>query len=193
MRIFLDVGAHTGQTLLAAMRWPFDRIVCFEPVEEHIAGLHELADKRCVICDFGLWNQNAKAPLYDAGSQGASLWKRPKRSTKSALCTFMRVSEWLTTNIHPGDQVWMKVNAEGAELDIIEDMLDTGTFDLVSHLEVMWDSHKIPAVAGRLAGVKERLSHYTAPRVFSSKDLPPAITHVGRIDNWLAATGLPRP
>lgn len=189
MKVFLDVGAHTGQTLTAAQRWEFDRIVCFEPVAENCTFLRELADKRTIIEPFGLWNKTAAMPVYDAGSQGGSLWKRPGRSTKNEKCHFVRASDWLRENIAVRDQVWMKVNAEGAEIDILNDLLDTNTFSFVDFLEVMWDAHKIPAVANGLAKVQVRLSEFPAPRVISSKLVPPAKTHVARIDNWLTMTG----
>lgn len=203
MKIFLDVGAHTGQTLTAAQRWGFDLIICFEPVKENVAILRELADKRTVILPFGLWNKTARMPIYDPGSQGGSLWKRPGRKHHAEQCEFVRVSDWLRERDwggaeawyedYDGAEVWMKINAEGAELDIITDMLDTGTFNRITYLKVMWDAHKIPAVAARLAGVKARLVDFKPPRVMDSKQVKPAKTHVARIDNWLAATGLQRP
>lgn len=189
MKIFLDVGAHTGQTLAAAQRWDFDRIVCFEPASVNQQYLTELADARTVINPFGLWNQSTTMPLYDVGSQGASLWKRPNRGTKSEKCKFVCATEWFDYNIESDDTVWMKLNAEGAELDIITNLLDSGAFGLVDFIEVMWDAHKIPAVAGRLDAVRDRLNKYPSPRVINSKDVPKALTHVARIDNWLTMTG----
>jgi FkbM family methyltransferase len=193
MRIFLDVGAHTGQTLLAAQRWPFDRIVCFEPVAANIALLRELADRRTTIEPYGLWNKTATAPIFDPGSQGGSLWKRPKRPHGHEMCQFVRAADWLDLSVNDGDQVWMKLNAEGAELDIITDMLDSGAVARLTHLLVMWDASKIPQIRDRLEAVQARLAEYTGLHVRSSKDIDPAKTHVGRIDNWLALTGLERP
>lgn len=189
MKVFLDVGAHQGQTLLAALRWNFDRIVCFEPAAENVRCLRELGDERTEICHFGLWSRTGPATLFDTGSQGASLWKRPGRATTPERCVFTRASDWMRAHIKDGDQVWMKLNAEGAELDIITDLLDSGEMERISYSVVMWDAHKIPAVAPRLAAVKARLAgKYDAPRVVSSKDVKPALTHVGRIDSWLKMT-----
>jgi FkbM family methyltransferase len=188
MKVFLDVGAHTGQTLTAAQRWDFDKIVCFEPCATNWPYLQELADKRTVIERFGLWNKTITVPLYDPGSQGGSIWKRPGRSTKSEMCDFVRASDWLRDNV-AGCTVWMKVNAEGAEIDILNDLLDSGAFALVDYLEVMWDANKIPAVAGGLSKVQARLKECPVPRVINSKQVPPAKTHVARIDNWLTMTG----
>lgn len=188
MKVLLDVGAHTGQTLTAAQRWDFDRIVCFEPAPVNHESLRELADKRTVIEPFGLWNRDATMPLYDIGSQGASIWKRPGRSTVSEQCKFVRASSWMRDNLKLTDVVWMKVNAEGAEIDIINDLLDSDMFGRVDFLEVMWDAHKIPAVSSGLARVQARLAEFKSPRVISSKLVPPAKTHVARIDNWLTLT-----
>lgn len=187
-KVLLDVGAHVGQTLTAALRWNFDRIVCFEPAAANCEHLREIADKRTCVEPIGLWNETAAKQLYDTGSQGASLWKRPKRSTESERCLFVRASDWFGANLKPDDQVWMKLNAEGAEIDILTDLLDSGMFERVNYLLVMWDAHKIPAVAPRLAAMKARMSQFGSPRVVSSKEVEPAVSHIGRIDQWLKMT-----
>jgi FkbM family methyltransferase len=191
MKVFLDVGAHVGQTLTAALRYDFDRIVCFEPAVEHIPALKKLADKRTEIAPFGLWKQDMLAALFNIGTQGASLWRRPDRPTTYGLCKFVRVSDWLLANVAPDDEVWMKLNVEGAELDVVEDMLDSGTFGLVAYMQIMWDSLKIPELAERGAAVRARVeSLYKPPHVIASKVVPTAPTSTGRVDNWLAMTGM---
>jgi FkbM family methyltransferase len=193
MKVFLDVGAHTGQTLAAAKCWDFDRIVCFEPVKQHLSKLTESADERTEIEMFGLWDRTALRTLFDPGSQGASLWKRPGRSEAAETCLFVSAAEWLLENTSPNDTVWMKLNAEGAELDIITDLLDSGVFDRINFLQVMWDAGKIPEIADRVAAVRARVeAKYRAPQVINSKALPPAKTHADRIDGWLALTSAKR-
>lgn len=188
-KVFLDVGAHVGQTLNAAMRWDFDIIHCFEPVTANVKHLLEIGDSRTYVHPVGLWNKSESRPLYDAGSQGASLWKRPNRSRVSEMCTFIRASDWFAAHLHSGDQVWMKLNAEGAELDIITDLLDSGEFEKISYTLVMWDAHKIPAVSRGLEAVRSRLgAKYSSPRVISSKEIASAVSHVGRIDSWINMT-----
>jgi FkbM family methyltransferase len=190
MKVFLDVGAHTGQTLAAAKRWDFDRIVCFEPVQEHQKVLEKLADRRTQIVPYGLWDRDETAELYDPGSQGASLWKRPGRPETHISCTFVSAAEWLRDNAYSGDTVWMKLNVEGAELDIVTDLLDSGTIECISFLQVMWDARKIPALANQLALVRARVeARYQPPRVVSSATFELSATHTARIDSWLAMTG----
>lgn len=187
MRVFLDVGAHIGQTLAAAKRWNFDRIVCFEPATQHLPALEALADERTSIRSFGLLDRTVDLPLYNVGGQGASLWKRPERSKASEMCSFVRASDWLNDQV-PGCEVWMKLNVEGAELDILTDLMDTGAIRRINYLLVMWDARKIPEIAPRMEEVRARLATYTRPIVTDSRDIPDAKTREERIDGWLATT-----
>ena len=55
MKIFLDVGAHKGQTLKIALeeKYGFDKIYCFEPVSECCDVLRTYRDERVTICEYG--------------------------------------------------------------------------------------------------------------------------------------------
>lgn len=193
MKVFLDVGAHTGETLAAVLRWDFDRIVCFEPAAANLPRLRRLADARTTVEPFGLWDKSCEERLCNPGSDGASLWERPNRPKTHEVCRFVRATDWLRDNLSVGDTVWMKLNVEGAELDVLTDLLDGGEFHRVDFLEIMWDAHKIPALASRLHAVRARIEAlYQVPRVMNSKQVPKADTHSGRIDNWLTMTGLAR-
>lgn len=190
MKVLLDVGAHTGQTLAAAQRWDFERIVCFEPAAVNLEALRKLADERTVIQPFGLLDKDVQTILYNGGSKGASVLERPGRPTAATECRFVRASTWLVDNLPPDDKVWMKLNIEGAELDVIEDLLDTGTLAYVDYLLVMWDSRKIPSIAARGVEVRKRLEAVVrAPHLISSDQFPNAATCEARIDAWLSATG----
>lgn len=190
MKVFLDVGAHIGQTLAAAKRWNFDRIYCFEPAKQHRPTLEALADDRTTVLSFGLLDRTVEMPLYNVGGQGASLWKRPERSKVSETCRFVRASNWMPDNIisSHGHEAWMKLNVEGAELDILTDLMDTGEIGRINYLLVMWDARKIPEIAPRMEAVRARLATYARPIVTDSRDIPDAKTREDRIDGWLSTT-----
>ncbi len=185
MRIFLDVGAHVGQTLKAVRDLPFDRIHCFEPVPQHWPILRKLAGERAAIEEFGLWGSNAKVKLYDPGSMGASLWQREGRGTHYTTCQMRDATDWFAANIAEADEVYMKLNCEGAELDILTNLIENNA--LPTHTLVMFDAHKIPELHGQLASMREWLKSY--PSVLSSKQIPPGATHAERITNWLTMVG----
>jgi FkbM family methyltransferase len=186
MKIFLDVGAHVGQTLKAVRDLPFDRIHCFEPVPQHWPILNKLAlGYPAIIEKFGLWGSNAKVRLYDPGSMGASLWQREGRGTHYTTCQMRDATDWFAANIADHDEVYMKLNCEGAELDVLDNLIDNNC--LPAHTLVMFDAHKIPELHGHLAAVRERLKSY--PSVLSSKEIPPGATHEARIRSWLTMVG----
>jgi FkbM family methyltransferase len=188
MRVFLDVGAHMGQTLAAVMprEFGFDRIVCFEPAANCWARLEELADDRVSIKRFGLWNCTTDAPLFQPGSKGAGLWKKDNgRTDETQLCRFVRATDWFREHVKGGDVVFLKLNCEGAECDILDDLLDSSEFEKVAFVMIDFDVRKIAALKHRQAEVAYRLLAYPYPRVATSKQVMRGETHAERIQHWL--------
>lgn len=188
-KIFLDVGAHHGQSLAAALEKDFDRIHCFEPVSSNWPILLKMADKRTSIHKFGLWNKDTKATLFDPGTKGAGMWVKDKRRTDTAItqevCEFRRASDWFRENIKSTHRVYLKMNCEGCECDILDDLLDSGEFDKVAHLMVDFDVRKISGMKHREAETRDRLAAYPSPRVMYCRDVMSGPTHKARILNWL--------
>lgn len=187
MKVFLDVGAHNGETLQAAIdpRLGFRRIVCFEPAPSCWPKLKARA-ANVQLAPFGLWNKTGSFPLVAPGSMGAGLWKKDGGRTDETLtCRFVRASDWMRENIAAGDVVYLKLNCEGAECDILDDLLDSGEFDKVSFCMVDFDVRKIAHMKHRQAEVMERLAGYPFPRVATTKQVMVGPTHQDRIRNWL--------
>lgn len=187
-RIFLDVGANTGQSLAAALDpvFRFDEIVCFEPVKFCWKYLESVNDNRVRIQYFGLWNQTCEKPIFEPGIKGASLWKKDKaRTTLSEICEFRRATDWFKENIKADDIVWLKLNCEGAECDILDDLLDSGEFDKVTYAMIDFDVRKIASQKHREAELRKRLEVYPFPRWATTKQVMVGATHELRIKNWL--------
>lgn len=188
MRVFLDVGANTGQSLAAALdpEFKFDRIVCFEPASACWPRLKAMADKRVEIAKFGLWNKDAQQPIFQPGSKGAGMWKKDKGIIDDTeMCQFRRASDWFRDNLKAGDTVYLKMNCEGAECDILDDLLDSGEFEKVAFVMIDFDVRKIAAMKHRQAELEARLAPYGYPRVSTSKEVMKGDTHEVRIKNWL--------
>lgn len=198
MKIFLDVGANTGQSLAAVLPLDFDRIVCFEPAPSCWPFLEKLAasaplakgaQRRVSIEHFGLWNQNGKQPIFQPGSKGGGMWKKDKGTIDATqVVKFRRASEWFRDNLCAADTVFLKLNVEGAECDILDDLLDSGEFEKVDFAMVDFDVRKITAMKHREAELRERLAAYPFPRVAFSKDVMKGETHAARIQNWISLT-----
>ncbi|MEM7287729.1 MAG: FkbM family methyltransferase, partial [Actinomycetota bacterium] len=88
--VFLDIGAHSGETLVVAQhrRWGFDHVHCFEPASSCVAALRRLVtdDSRVTIHPVALWDRAGELTLHGAGAVGASLFDdkpTPDRATVS--------------------------------------------------------------------------------------------------------------
>jgi FkbM family methyltransferase len=189
VKIFLDVGAHRGQTLAAVQERDFDRIHSFEPVAQHWAELERIAGKRTLIERFGLWNRTAAVELFDPGTKGAGMWmkdkRRPDLPVSREMCQFKRASEWFAEHVPADSRVYLKLNCEGCECDILDDLLDSGEWAKVSHAMIDFDVRKISAMRHRQAETMERLSAYPSPRVMYSQRAMLGDTHRARIHHWL--------
>lgn len=149
MKVFLDVGSNRGQTVRAALepKYEFDRIYCFEPVPELQPVIaREYRDPRIVINEAGLWKETCERPIFSPGSQSGSIFadKVNVDPQNSVVCKFVRASEWFRDHLTESDEVYLKLNCEGCEVDIIEDLLDSHEYRKITSLGVAFDVKKIP-------------------------------------------------
>jgi len=187
-RIFLDVGANNGQTLMAALdpAFRFDKIVCFEPVKICRKRIAKFVDARVKIEPFGLWHRTSEQTLYNPDTKGGSLWRKDNVSDKgSEVCQFVRASEWFAKHLTYSDTVYLKLNCEGAECDILDDLLDSCEFEKVTYAMIDFDVRKISSQKHREAELRERLAKIPFPRVAYCHDVMVGDTHQDRIKSWL--------
>jgi FkbM family methyltransferase len=140
VRIFLDAGGHEGETLAVVMqpRWGFDRIWTFEPAPVCIPVLEAMADDRVTVVPAGLWSSDCEMELFQPGERHASV--DPWASLgPGEMCQFIDVAAWMREHISPTDDVWLKINIEAAEIEVIDRLLVSGEMAKVDHLVVHFD------------------------------------------------------
>ena len=171
MKIFLDVGSNLGQTIGYIMepthrfdrlfcKYDFEKIYCFEPVPAlHKALRSKFQDARITILDVGLWKETCERPIYSPGTQSGSIFgdKVNVDPTDSTICKFVRASDWFRDHVAETDEVYVKLNCEGSEVDIIEDLLDANEYRKITSLGVSFDVRKIPSQRHREQEIKSRL------------------------------------
>jgi FkbM family methyltransferase len=192
MKVFLDVGAHEGSSLNAVRdpKYGFDRIYCFEPASGCWSALESVADSRVTVCRFGLWNATREHPLYDPGSRGASVFAdKFKERPTDELARFVRATDWFRENLAEGDEIYLKLNCEGAECDIAEDLLDSGELARVRSVMIDPDVRKIPSQEHRERELGERLRGAGLTNYFMERDVMVGDTHRARVQNWLRVAG----
>ena len=194
MKVLLDVGANMGQTARPALdaKYGFDKVISFEPAPPCWPELEAIKDPRFQLCKFGLWNKTCQHTIHDPGSQGASIYndlEYPGRGSKTMSIDLVKASDWMAKNISSGDTVFMKLNCEGSEVDIVEDLLESGELRKVYNLMIAFDVRRSATLRGREAPLRARLRAQNYQNVAFSEDVMRGVTHQDRIDHWLALVG----
>jgi FkbM family methyltransferase len=194
MKILLDVGAHTGQTTRAVLdpAYRFDRIVSFEPAPQCWPAIEEIDDPRVELCRFGLWRETCERELHDPGTQAASIFddfESEEHTSESTRISLVRASEWMSANVSDGDIVFMKLNCEGAECDIVEELLDAGELRRLYNAMITFDVRKSSSLRGRELPLRKRLLSEGYDNVAYAEDVMRGATHAERIHHWLDLVG----
>jgi FkbM family methyltransferase len=164
-RIFLDVGAHQGQTieLLLQQRFKIDHIFGFDPspICHKILNNKFGANKRVTIIRKGLWSKTCEMNLYNEGSQGGSVHEDYETTCnpepRVTQCEFIKASDWFAEHVSLDNEVFLKINAEGSECEIVLDLLDSGEYDKIKALLIDFDVRKSPTAKSQENKLRERL------------------------------------
>jgi FkbM family methyltransferase len=164
MRIFLDVGAHYGETLKVALhpRWCFDQIFLFEPAKVCQSILTRFTDSRLKLVPAGLSNKSGEATLYGPGLLGASVYQDKRQFVPHHISTetikLIRASDWLRSSIPTDAEVYLKLNCEGSECDVLIDLLNAGAIHQIKSIYVDFDVRKVTSQAHKQEFVERRLT-----------------------------------
>jgi FkbM family methyltransferase len=192
VKIFLDVGANNGGTARAVItpRYKFDKIVCFEPVIECIPNIESIGDSRIIPEPFGLWSETKKTILFGVGS-GASVFgdKTTGNLTERREIQLIKTSDWISKNVKSNDVVFMKLNCEGSECEIIDDLIDSGEISKIYSIMIDFDVRKIPSKMHREFETRKKLRENKIGNVCFCNDVMIGESHDARIHNWLDKVG----
>ena len=196
MKLFLDIGAHHGETARVALEpeFGFDRVCCFDPDPCSWGYLEVLqqTDPRVEFYPFGLWNKNVTVPIYGTGRVGCTLFadKPVGRRDRVGEGVFIKVSDWMASNVSSDDFMIAKLNCEGCECDILDNLMDEDMLEHVHAFYVDFDVRKIPSQAHRQNEVLKRLLHqHPLPLIVGPEDVPHT-THEENTRHWLRMAGV---
>lgn len=175
MKIFLDVGAHVGETLEIALKrkYGFDKIFCFEPVPECCDKLRKFKDKRVTVCEYGFWDKNKTGVLFAPKTKAASLFKdKFKRLVKFQVVNLVKASDWFAKNLKAKDKVYLKLSCGGAECIILNDLIWSGEYKKIKVLMVDFDVRHIPSQKHLMSETKDKLNKAGIPKIFYLDEYP---------------------
>jgi FkbM family methyltransferase len=187
MRTFVDIGSHRGQTLeeVVKPRWGFDRIHAIEPMPREFAVIEErFGDQPAVrFHAIALGYMTGDAFMYGTNEQLEASFYSHKTDVDASVRTTVHcvdASEWFGE--HAEGDLYVNLNAEGAEFPILESLLWTGEIKRITAMQLSWDMKKVPGLAGHIPMLAARLNHAGVTWTADYADLP---THQEQIAAWL--------
>lgn len=164
-RIFLDIGSNVGQTIDFVLRKDFkiDLVYGFEPSPICLTALNKKYhnNPRVVIIPFGLSNETCEIDLHNEGSQGGTILQDYKTTCNPTIrvtkCKFVSASDWFRENIIEKCELFVKLNCEGSECDIVNNLLDSGEYDKVACAFIDYDVRKSISMAYKEKQLKDRM------------------------------------
>lgn len=194
-KIFIDVGGYEGDASLAALdpAFGFDKVYCFEPVKECVAFIQKrIANQKIEIIQAALSDFDGEAELFGPGTLAGSLFSDHEHVNAGIAehCRVVRATTFLAPFVESGADIYMKLNCEGAEIPILEDLLKSGIFSTLKSVLLDLDAKKIPSLAGRLNNIEIELNKIATANWFFPEDVQfGQQCTFGGIRNWLFVAG----
>jgi FkbM family methyltransferase len=151
--LIFDCGANLGMaTLFFKFLYPQCRVVCFEPD----AATFEVLRKNIVnnhlenveSFNVALWSENGTIDFFaDASDPGSLLMSTLAARMKAPARTVVarKLSDFVDREID-----YLKLDVEGAELRVLQDLSDTGKIKLVKQMAIEYH-HRIPGERSALS------------------------------------------
>jgi FkbM family methyltransferase len=193
-KLFLDVGGHYGESAAVALEpdLAFDAVHTFEPDPECVARMRrDLAPAieagRLILHPVALGGEDGEVTLFgDNSGGGASVVAGMLRDdTRAIRVKKIDIARFLEINAAEDDAVFVKLNCEGGEVEILERLHQSARIGAVR--SIMADFDIVKSSGGYFH--KRRVVH-----LYRAKALPLALsesvmvgrTHAERIRNWLS-------
>jgi FkbM family methyltransferase len=192
-KIFVDVGGYHGHCVLAAMDpiFSFDRIFCFEPASACIGILRRINDRRVVLIQACLADENGRATLFNPGTLASSIYEdAPVYGGTSSPQTVLTISaiDFLKAFTTGHDQIWIKLNCEGSECDILNSIIVGRHHQTIRNILIDYDALKIPSQNNRVAEIKRKVLEARIPYSLPEDVQYGMINSYGGVRNWLLVT-----
>lgn len=152
MQVFLDCGGHRGQSI-KHFRKSFPEaksftIHTFEPNSELWGRLEKSKVK---LHKIAVWIYDGETDFYLAESRAGSTIVKGKLTAHVDYEHPIKVpcidlSKWIKENFKQEDIIYLKLNIEGAEYEILRKMLADGTIKYLNRLFVNFHHKKITSI-----------------------------------------------
>ncbi|MDA3840725.1 MAG: FkbM family methyltransferase [Patescibacteria group bacterium] len=152
-KIFIDLGAYNGDSAEKALEIynDFEKFYLFEPTKNNFLILKEKfgRDQRFLLYNSAVDIKNQEGvKLYYGdtyGEEGNSLLKEKINCDieKFELVNTINFSDFLLKNFEKKDYLVLKIDIEGKEYEILEDMIESGAIKLINKIYCEWHFNRI--------------------------------------------------
>ena len=167
-KLFIDCGGFNGSSVrkfLNEVDNPSEyNLVTFEPNPTFYRCYSNFGNNHTLI-PAAVWTREGELEFYldEIDGDGSSVLK--EKTTGQLNKTFpLRVpsidfSNWLKENVNNNEEVYLKLDIEGAEYEVLDKMFTDGTINLIKELFIEWHWDKIPSITKeRHSALVERLA-----------------------------------
>jgi FkbM family methyltransferase len=151
--IFLDCGAHMGESVAMFLR----KVAFAEKYEIHsfecnpssIAFFNSIHGSKTNVTlhKKAVWTNNAGINFYLGSSPGCSVIKSEKSGNldkeNPIFVQSISLSDFIKENFDIDDNIVLKIDIEGAEYDVLPDLIQTGAIKYIKNLFGEWHQAKI--------------------------------------------------
>jgi FkbM family methyltransferase len=163
--VYIDAGGHGGQSIERFKKMssgtPNTKIYSFECHPRCYEKLKIFADENIIVSNKAVWIQNGEIDFYldmldqtkDRGFPGqASTISKTKMErgidgqfTEDSLVKVPCIdfSEWIKNELNNDDYIFLKMDIEGSEYEVLNKMIDDGTINYLDDLDIEFHWHKI--------------------------------------------------
>ena len=176
--IYIDAGGHTGQSIERFKQMPSynhnSKIYsfechprCYEVLKSYETNNIQVSNKAVWIEDGEIeffldmlheannprWPYNfpgQASTISEVKASGGMLGQFTSKSKVKVPC--FDFSKWIFENFKEEDYIFLKMDIEGAEYNVLEEMLKTGAINLINDLDIEFHWHKV--------GLEKRIHDY---------------------------------
>ncbi|MCP9826040.1 FkbM family methyltransferase [Synechococcus sp. EJ6-Ellesmere] len=196
-KILIDEGGFNGTATLAALDpiFEFDKIFTIEPSARLVSKIkNKISDPRVTVLKCALSNKTATSSFFNSGNPGGSVYQQaPAFGSEGvgnqSIVQLVDASLFVDIFINNNDLVFMKLNCEGSEVDILESLLLSGKISRIKNMLIDLDALKIESEVDRalkiMASVRQSGASFFTPEEVQFN----MVTNYGGIHNWLQRAG----
>lgn len=188
--IFVDVGSHAGQTLVEVTRpvYGFRLVHAIEPMPDQFEVLRRVyGDNPLVrLHEYGLAYETGPGKIYGSNeSMEASMLPRKRDVDESIVHVVEFVSAASFFRAHVHEPAVVKLNCEGAEVAILDSLVDGDQLGKIHHMLVDFDIRKVDGAEYEERRILAKLARAGFDRYVLSEEVMRGETHEERIRAWL--------